>query len=187
MLLHEVCQGQGALDVRHPVKVDAESPRIDTLDLLFRVIGAALQHLVGDVDDPHFQAEAVEVFGEARKADGVHLEDRGRGDHVADRPVEHRDLAEVVDAGGVEQNEIYHRNLYHMPGIESMPVGGGGRALFAPNFVAFRRVVLRRTPKVRLCTPDLVTPRYPSKIAAAAEKMRENRFLGPEERLRVYM
>jgi hypothetical protein len=48
--------------------------------------------------------------------------------------VEDRDLAEVVDAGGVEENEIYHCNLYHIQGFESIQVGGG-RALFAPCFV----------------------------------------------------
>jgi hypothetical protein len=43
--------------------------------------------------------------------------------------VEDRDLAEVVDAGGVEQNEIYHCNLYHIQGFESIQVGAAGRFL----------------------------------------------------------
>ena len=58
------------------------------------------------MDDPDVVAALFEMIGDRRQADRVHLEGGRRKDDVADGPVLRAHLAEVVNARGMEQDQI---------------------------------------------------------------------------------
>ena len=58
-------------------------------------------------------------FGEACKTDGIHFEDGGGGDDIADRTMEPRKFPEIVKAWGMEKDQIRlcHKGLFRGSGF----------------------------------------------------------------------
>ena len=108
-----LCKSQGSLDMSHPVKVDPEDHGLIFQDEPLHVELLILEHLHGDIDDPHFEAVALQIFGEADKPDGIHLEDWRRGDDIADRTMDSGPLSEVVKGRGMQKDEIDTWHLHH--------------------------------------------------------------------------
>ena len=55
-------QCESSLDVSHPVQVYSESQRFMLPEEFFHVESVVFQHLERDIDDPHLQAVALQVF-----------------------------------------------------------------------------------------------------------------------------
>jgi len=69
--------------VGHPVKIYPEGPWMQGSDEPLNIEPLLLEHLQGDVDDPHPEALSLQVFRDAGKTNGIHLKDRGGGDYIA--------------------------------------------------------------------------------------------------------
>ena len=74
--------------VRQPVQVNAKGRRVQRGEVAFDVKVRVLQHPHGQVDDADAQAVALQVLGNRRKADGIHLEHGRRRNQVTHRTVQ---------------------------------------------------------------------------------------------------
>jgi len=104
VLFDDLCQGQAPVTVGHPVQVDAEGPGVQGGDEALHVEPLVFEHLEGDVDDSHPEALPLQVFRDAGEAHGIHLEDGGGGDHIADRAQGDGTFAKIVYGGWVEED-----------------------------------------------------------------------------------
>ena len=67
-----------------------------------------VQHHAGQVDDADPVALLVQPWlAMVVNPNGIHLEDRGRGHQVADRPIEDGPFPEIVDAGSVKEDKVF--------------------------------------------------------------------------------
>ena len=108
-LLHDARHLQGAMGVRQPMQVDADGLRLLAREEARHVEAPAIHHAQREVDDSHRHAPIVQIARDRQESQGIHLEHRRGGDHVADRAVENRLLAEVVDARRMQQQQIQIR------------------------------------------------------------------------------
>ena len=106
VLLDQLGELQRPVGMGHPMEVDAVHVGVDALDLLLGIELLVGQHLAGDVDDTDPVAGRYELCRDRHEPDGVHLENGGRRDDVAHGTVEYGLLAEVVHAGGVEEDHV---------------------------------------------------------------------------------
>ena len=122
VLLDQLGELQRPVGMGHPMEVDEIDVGVEAGDALLRVELGIGEHQVGDVDDPGPEARPLQMGRDGHEPDGVHLEDGGRGDYVADRPVEYRFLPEIVHARRVEHHGIVmcqmliSRSAGHVPG-----------------------------------------------------------------------
>ena len=113
VLLDDLGDLDRAVGMGQPVQIDAERDRIHVADRGLDVEAGTVEHEDGKVDDAHLETVALHVLGHGREAEGIHLEDRGRRNHVGDWSEHDRVLAEIVHARGVQQYDI---NPRHRPG-----------------------------------------------------------------------
>ena len=97
-------QGQAPVAVGHPVQINAEGPGVQGGDESLYIEPLIFEHLERNIDDPHPEAFSLQVFRDTGKAHGVHLEDRGGGDHIADRTQGDGAFPEIVDGGWMEED-----------------------------------------------------------------------------------
>ncbi len=103
---NDLGDGERSLDMGHPVKIESEGNGVLPSDEFFDIESFVLEHLQGNVDDSYPEAVALQVFREAGKSDGIHLKDRSRRDHVADRAVDSDSLPEVVNGRRMKEDEV---------------------------------------------------------------------------------
>ena len=58
----DLCKGQCPLDMGHPVEIDAKGHGLIFLDESFHIEFLILEHLHGDIDNPHLEAMALQIF-----------------------------------------------------------------------------------------------------------------------------
>jgi hypothetical protein len=88
---------QGTVSVGKPVEVKAEGSGMKSGNEGFRIKIFVLQHPQSQVDDSHVDPVALQVLGNGRESNRVHLENRGGRNQVTDGPEEDGKLAEVID------------------------------------------------------------------------------------------
>ncbi len=101
------------------MEVESDGFGVEFGDEVFDVEVGVLEHLDCDVDNACVDACLFEVSDDADPAEGVHLEYGGGGDDVADGAVHGGAGSEVVDAGGVEEDEVgvgHFGSLSHLLG-----------------------------------------------------------------------
>jgi len=97
-----------AVGVGQPVQVYAESAGAEVGDGALGVVAGRAHHAGGEVEDARLVAVLLDVGQQGGEAHRVHVEDGCGGDEVGDGSPEGGALAEVVDARGVEEDDIVH-------------------------------------------------------------------------------
>ena len=118
-LLNDAGYFQCAVSVGQPVQVNAKGTRIQATNALLRIEAGIAQHTKRQVNDTNPESVPLQVFGDGRQTDGVHLEDGGGWHQVAHRAVEDGFFSKIVHTRGMKQDEIGFGHEYVSFNVQS--------------------------------------------------------------------
>jgi hypothetical protein len=87
---------QASLGMDQPVQIDTESDGVQRSNHFFRIKCGIAQHPIGQIDDANANPIALQMFGQRRKPNRIHLKNRCGRHHVADRSQKIWTLAKII-------------------------------------------------------------------------------------------